>query len=121
MTQTANDICRQALREIEVLGIGQDMAAEDYDHAKEKLDQLYAELTYPPHSIPIPWTIAGGIPDNVATALAQALAEDIGRPYGRQFVRVKRDEAMARLMAMLLPDDRVDNVAENVINRAKFY
>lgn len=120
MTQTANDICRQALREIEVLGIGQDMAAEDFDHAKEKLDQLYAELTEPPRSIPLGWTVSG-VPDSVATALAQALAEDIGRPYGRAFQRQKRDEAMGRLLALIVPDDRVDEGAENAARRAAFY
>lgn len=120
MPKTANDICRMALREIEVLGVGQDMAAEDFAHANEKLDLLFAELTYPPHSVPIDWTTAA-VPENVAQALAQTLAQDVGRVYGRPFQRVERNEAFERLVAVLLPDDRVDNVAENVGKRAAFY
>ena len=120
MTQTANDIARMALRELGVLGIDQDMAAGDFDHASEKLDLLFAELTDPPRSLPINWT-TDAVPDNVATALAQALAVDIGRPYGKLFVRQARDEAMSRLIGLVAPDDRTMRDSEGVRKRAAFY
>lgn len=120
MAKTANDICRQALRDLRILGVGQDMAAEDFAHAKEKLDQLYAELTDPPLSVALHWTVSS-VPDGIATALAQTLAEDIGRPYGRDFNQTKRDQAMARLMKLILPDDRTTLRNEGVANRAAFY
>ncbi len=120
MTKTANDIARTALRDIGVLGIGQDMAADDFAYASEKLTLLYAELTEPPRSLPIAWTIAA-VPDSVATALAQALAVDIGRPYGKVFVRQQREEAMSRLLTLVTPDDRTANDPEDVRRRAAFY
>ncbi len=120
MTQTANDICRMALRDIGVLGIDQDMAAGDFAHADEKLDLLMAELTGAPRRLPITWTTSA-VPDRVATALSQALAEDIGRPYGKPFIRVKREEAMDRLLALVIPDDRTTRDPEDVRKRAAFY
>ena len=120
MTQTANDIARMALQEIGVLGVGQDMAADDFAHANEKLTLLMAELTESPRRLPITWTTAA-VPDRVATALAQTLAEDIGRPYGRRFQRVKREEAMTRLLGLVTPDDRTTRDPEEVRKRAAFY
>lgn len=120
MAKTANDICRQALREIRVLGVGQDMAAEDFSHANEKLDQLYAELVGPPRSLALFWDTAA-VPDGVATALSQTLAEDIGRPYGRAFDRQKRDEAMNRLLKLIAPDDRTRVRTEEPAKRAAFF
>lgn len=120
MAQTANDICRMALREIQVLGIGQDMAADDFAHANEKLTLLYAELTEPPRLLPIVWTLSA-VPDSVATALAQTLAEDIGRPYNKPFQQRKREEAMSRLLSLVTPDDRTARDPEDVRRRAAFY
>ena len=120
MTKTANDICRMALREIQVLGIEQDMSAADFDHCDEKLTLLMAELTESPRRIPITWT-SSAVPDRVATALTQTLAEDIGRPYNRPFQRVKREEAMNRLLSLVLPDDRTARDPEDVRKRAAFY
>ena len=120
MTKTANDICRMALREIQVLGIGQDMAPDDFAHANEKLDMLYAELTEPPRLLPIVWTTAA-VPDAVAQSLSQTLAEDIGRPYNKPFQKLKREEAMNRLLTAVSPDDRTDRDPEDVRRRAAFY
>ena len=120
MAQTANDIARAALQDIGVLGIGQDMAADDFDYASKKLDLLYAELTQPPRSLPIAWTVST-VPDSVATALAQTLAVDIGRPYGKTFVFQQREEAMNRLLTLVTPDDRTARDPEDVRRRAAFY
>ena len=120
MAQTANDICRMALREIGVLGIDQDMAAGDFDHCNEKLDLLMAEWTEAPWRIPITWTTAA-VPDSVATALVQTLAVDIGRPYGKQFVHQRREEALSRLLSRVMPDDRTERDPEDQRRRAAFY
>lgn len=120
MAKTANDICRMALRDIGVLGIDQDMAAGDFDHCNEKLDLLMAELTEPPWRLPITWTTAA-VPDKVATALVQTLAVDIGRPYGKEFVRQRREEAMSRLLSLVVPDDRTERDSEDQRRRAAFY
>lgn len=120
MAQTANDICRLALEEIGVLGIDQDMAAGDFARANKKLDLLMAELTEPPWRLPITWTTAA-VPDKVATALVQTLAVDIGRPYGKEFVRQRREEAMSRLLSLVVPDDRTERDSEDQRRRAAFY
>ncbi len=120
MVQTANDITADALRDIGVLGIGQDMEADDFAYASKKLDLLYAELTQPPRALPITWTVAA-VPDSIATALAQALAVDIGRPYGKVFVRQQREEAMSRLLTLVTSDDRTAKDPEDVRRRAAFY
>ena len=120
MAQTANDICRMALRDIGVLGIDQDMAAGDFDHCNEKLDLLMAELTEPPWRIPITWTTAA-VPDRVATALVQTLAVDIGRPYNKPFVRQRREEALSRLLSLVMPDDRTERDSEDHRRSAAFY
>lgn len=109
-----------ALEDIGVVGIGQDMAADDFDHAEEKLTLLMAELTGKPHFVPITWT-SDAVPDRVATALSQTLAVDIGRPYGKLFVRQQREETLVRLLGIVAPDDRTARGSEDVRKRAAFY
>lgn len=120
MPQTANEIAQLALKDLGVLGLGQEMAADDFTYVNQKLDLLYAELTQPPRSLPITWDTTE-VPDSIATALAQTLAVDIGRPYGKPFVRQQREEAMSRLLGLIVPDDRTGRDPDDIIKRAAFY
>lgn len=120
MTKNSTEICRLALEEIKVLGVSQDMPGDYLARAKTRLEALYGEMRDGNRGLVVDWTIEA-VPDHLAMPLAVALAAYCARMFGRPITEAEKENAVGRLYAAMIEDDREDYRADDDIKRAAFF
>lgn len=118
MPKTSHQVCAKALREIEVLGIDQDMPAAYYDDAKMTLEAIYGELQNN-RGLVIDWTIET-VPDQYFLPLAVVVGAYSARMYGKPVSEAEKQRVMGILRSALVADDREDLRPDGVQKRAAF-
>lgn len=120
MTKTSTEICRLALEELKVLGVSQDMPGDYYQRSFTRLEALHAELRDGTRGLVVDWTVEA-VPDHLAMPLAVVLAAYCARMFGRPVSEDDKENALNRLYAAMIPDDRDDTRTDDAAKAAAFF
>lgn len=119
MPKTSAEVCRLALEEIKVVGIEQDLPANYRDRAYARLEALFAEMRGP-RGLVVDWTLET-VPESVFMPLSVALGSYCARMFGKPVTERDKENAVDRLVAAIVEDDRTESVPDDVARRAGFY
>jgi len=106
MSKTKSEVVAEAHRRINVLSVDEDPSADMIAYAGDGADALLAELTGPPHNMPLYWSIEG-VPDRLWRPFSWLLAVDLAAHYEVP-PREPRSRAVMRLREAVFTDDRTD-------------
>lgn len=103
MANTSQDVCREALRHIGVLGIEQQMPTAYYSRAKTHLDAILVELD-DVHKMAIAFT-AETVPDSHFLGLSIAVGGSVAPGFQRPQFAGERERGIGMLRDLEFPAD----------------
>ena len=104
--KTNLDVIEQAFRRLGIRAEDEALSADQRAYAETTLETLTAEVA---EEAPVEW-VSDSIPDKVFIPLANLLAAEIGPSYS--VPAEPRGRALIRLMAVIRPDDRDQEVID---------
>jgi hypothetical protein len=128
MTKTTLDICTRAMRQIGVLSVGENLAADDFEVVRNAYEAEFERINTD-HSLSLTYT-ANTVPDALLVPWASVAAAAVAPIYLVQGPNLAR--AIGQIRSYTLPDDREDwrdldedgtvsESEENAAKRAQYY
>ena len=118
--KTARDIVTLAFQRASILGLGETLAAEDYEYGKAVLEGQVAEAAKTLDTDKMDGWLPDAIPEEARMGLSGMVAAEIASVAGGT-VPEPRSRALGRLKAFLFPDDRDEEDTAAVDPASSYY